>query len=98
MVVIVWWRVLVLSRWLIVEKGLFVEVTADYPTSGDLPSLPAGAVVCWEATGGSSGGAKYGHVTVADGKGGEISDHYQANIYQTIGGRSDQYRIFIPIA
>ena len=82
----------------LVEQGLFVEVTADYPTSGDLPSLPAGAVVCWEATGGSSGGAKYGHVTVADGKGGEISDHYQSNIYQTIGGRSDQYRIFLPIS
>lgn len=80
------------------QKGMFTEVTDDYPTAGDLSNLPAGAVVCWENTGGTNGGgAQYGHVTIADGNGGEISDHYQANIYKKIGGRSDQYRIFIPV-
>ncbi len=82
----------------LVEKGMFTEVTDSYPTSGDLTSLPAGAVVCWENTGGTNGGgAQYGHVTIADGNGGEISDHYQKNIYQSIGGSSKNYRIFIPI-
>lgn len=83
----------------LVDKGMFTEVTDDYPSSNDLSSLPAGAVVCWENTGGKNGGgAQYGHVTIADGNGGEISDHYQANIYKSIGGRSDQYRVFIPIS
>lgn len=81
----------------LVEQGAFKEVTGDYETSADLANLPAGAVVCWEATGGSDGGAKYGHVCIADGNGGEISDHYQANIYKSIGGRSDQYRVYIPV-
>ena len=82
----------------LVEKGMFKEVTSDYPSSGDLSKLPAGAVVCWEATTGQgSGGAKYGHVTIADGKGGEISDHRSSTIYTKIGGRSDLYRVYIPI-
>ncbi len=82
----------------LVAEGMFTEVTSDYPTSGDLSSLPAGAVVCWEATGGTNGGgAQYGHVTIADGNGGEISDHYASNIYTSVGGRSDTYRIFIPV-
>lgn len=79
------------------EQGLFVEATCDYPTADDLKNLPAGAVVCWEATTGvGEGGAKYGHVTIADGKGGEISDHYQ-QIITNVGGRSDTYRIFLPV-
>lgn len=82
----------------LVEQGAFTEVTSDYKTSDELSNLPAGAVVCWEASGnGSSGGAKYGHVTIADGKGGEISDHYAANIYKSIGGRSDLYRVYLPV-
>jgi len=82
----------------LVNQGMFAEVTDNYPSSGDLSSLPAGAVVCWEATTGTGGGgAEYGHVTVADGNGGEISDHYAANIYKSIGGRSDNYRVFIPV-
>ena len=82
----------------LVEKGMFTEVTEEYASADELSNLPAGAIVCWEATGGTNGGgAQYGHVTVADGKGGEISDHYQKNIYKSIGGRSDQYRIFIPV-
>ncbi len=82
----------------LVAEGMFKEVTGDYATSADLTNLPAGAVVCWENTGGTNGGgAQYGHVCIADGKGGEISDHYQTNIYQSVGGRSDQYRVFIPV-
>lgn len=82
----------------LVEQGAFVEVTSDYKTSDELSNLPAGAVVCWEASGnGSTGGAKYGHVTIADGKGGEISDHYATNIYKSIGGRSDLYRVYLPV-
>lgn len=82
----------------LVEQGMFKEVTGDYATSDDLANLPAGAVVCWENTSNSGGGgAQYGHVCIADGKGGEISDHYQASIYKSVGGRSDQYRVYIPI-
>ena len=82
----------------LVEQGMFTEVTDEYATSNDLSNLPAGAVVCWENTGGTNGGgAQYGHVAIADGKGGEISDHYQENIYKSVGGRSDQYRVFIPV-
>ena len=81
----------------LVDQGMFREVTSEYASADELSNLPAGAVVCWEATGGSSGGAKYGHVTIADGNGGEISDHYQKNIYKSVGGRSDQYRIYVPV-
>ena len=82
----------------LVKEGMFTEVTNEYATSNDLANLPAGAVVCWENTGGTNGGgAQYGHVAIADGKGGEISDHYQENIYKSVGGRSDQYRVFIPV-
>lgn len=82
----------------LVQEGMFAEVTDNYASASDLSSLPAGAVVCWEATGGTSGGgAQYGHVTIADGNGGEISDHYVQNIYTNIGGRSDTYRVFIPV-
>ncbi|MCR5261591.1 MAG: hypothetical protein K6C94_07100 [Candidatus Gastranaerophilales bacterium] len=82
----------------LVEQGYFVEVTGDYATSADLANCPAGAVVCWENTGGhNGGGAQYGHVTIADGQGGEISDHYAANIYQSIGGGRTQYRVYLPV-
>ena len=85
------------TEYKLVEQGMFQEVTSDYATSNDLSSLPAGAVVCWEGTGGTEGGAKYGHVTIADGNGGEISDHYQKNIYKSVGGGTTQYRVYIPV-
>lgn len=79
------------------RKGLFVEATKEFPTVSDFDKLPAGAIVCWEDTGGfDGGGAQYGHVCVADGNGGEISDHYEQHIILSVGGRSDQYRIFLP--
>lgn len=82
----------------LVKKGMFIEVTDDYPSSGNLSSLPAGAVVCWENTGVQDGsGGQYGHVAIADGNGGEISDHYEKNIIKSVGGKSNQYRVFIPV-
>ncbi len=82
----------------LVEQGLFIETTEDYPSSSDLSKLPAGAVVCWpNTTGTGGGGAEFGHVTIADGKGGEISDHYLQNILPSVGGSSENYRIFLPI-
>ena len=81
----------------LVAQGLFVEATGEYPSASDLSSLPAGAVVCWEASGDGTPGGTYGHVTIADGNGGEISDHHASSIYTEIGGRSDTYRIFLPV-
>ena len=81
----------------LVAQGLFVEATDEYPSADMLSSLPAGAVVCWEAGGDGTPGGSYGHVTIADGNGGEISDHHSDYIYTEIGGRSDTYRIFLPV-
>ena len=82
----------------LVDQGMFIEATNDYPNASDLSNLPAGAVVCWDKTTGyGGGGAQYGHVTISDGNGGEISDHYAQNIYTNIGGSSDTYRIFLPV-
>ncbi len=81
----------------LVEKGLFVEVTQEYPNADSLLELKAGSVVCWEATGVQDGsGGQYGHVTIADGNQNEISDHRQ-KIIRSVGGRSDTYRVFIPV-
>ncbi|MBQ3102622.1 MAG: hypothetical protein IJB79_00795 [Candidatus Gastranaerophilales bacterium] len=81
----------------LVEQGLFVEVTSEYPNASSLKEVKAGAVICWENTGVQDGsGGQYGHVTIADGQGGEISDHYQSLIL-SVGGRSDLYRVFIPV-
>ena len=81
----------------LVAQGMFVEATGDYPTADSLSTLPAGAVVCWEATGDGTPGGTYGHVTIADGNGGEISDHHASNIYTEIGGRSDNYKVYLPV-
>ncbi len=81
----------------LVSQGAFKEVTGEYASSADLANLPAGAVVCWEATGANTPAGKYGHVAIADGNGGEISDHYRSNIYKSVGGRSDTYRVYVPV-
>jgi hypothetical protein len=69
--------------------------------AGDLPKLPAGAVVVW----GKSAAKPWGHVSVALGDGREASDHIQR---QMTGGRygtnfgngpdpqGRQFRVFIP--
>ena len=82
----------------LVDQGYFIDVTADYATSADLANLPAGAVVSWNNTGGTNGGgAQYGHVCIADGNGGEISDHHAEKIYKSCGGRKDTYHVYIPV-
>lgn len=81
----------------LVSQGAFQEVTVNYPSSADLAKLPAGAVVTWDSTGIDTPAGKYGHVAIADGKGGEISDHYQAQIYKSVGGRNNTYHIYIPV-
>ncbi len=79
----------------LVAQGAFEEITGDYPTEADLSNLPAGAVICWENTGGTNGGgAQYGHVTIADGKGGEISDHYSDHIYTHL----NSYKVYYPVS
>ncbi len=69
-----------------------------------LQNLPAGAVVTWDEQydgASSEAGQKYGHVTIADGNGGEYSDHYSANIYTNrLNGsayKQGNLEIYIPI-
>jgi hypothetical protein len=80
-----------------VEKGQFKEVTDEYTSSDQLASLPAGAVVTWDATGNGTPGGTYGHVAISMGDGTEISDH-RASMTRSVGGRSDNYRVFIPVS
>ena len=74
----------------------FEDITAQYKNVNDLKNLPKGAVVVWD----KSKEKPYGHVSVADGKGGEVSDHWQT---QTLGtdkkGRAyGAYHVFMPKA
>lgn len=72
-----------------------------------LKHLPAGAVVCWEQQDQNgngrldTAGEKYGHVTIADGNGGEISDHRSSSIYTSRinknGFSNNKCSIFIPV-
>lgn len=72
-----------------------------------LKNLPAGAVVCWEKQDRNGNGKldtdgeKYGHVTIADGKGGEYSDHHASSIYVSRiydhGFNNGNCSIFIPV-
>lgn len=54
-----------------------------------LPALPAGAVVVW-----SRGSSESGHISIADGRGYEISDHVAPQMTSHYGGGS--YRVFVP--
>lgn len=56
----------------------------------DLPRLPAGAIVVW-----SQGSSQSGHISIADGRGQEISDHSTAQLTRHYGG--GQPRVFIPV-
>lgn len=58
--------------------------------ASDLPSLPAGAVVVW-----GKGRSRSGHISIADGKGNEISDHIAPQMQAHYGGAS--HRTFIPV-
>lgn len=67
-------------------SGLFKEVAV---AASDLPALPAGAVVVW-----AQGSSESGHISIADGRGYEISDHTAPQMTAHYGGGS--HRVFIP--
>ncbi|MBF2054317.1 MAG: hypothetical protein IGS03_12770 [Candidatus Sericytochromatia bacterium] len=54
-----------------------------------LAELPAGAVVVW-----SKGSSPSGHISIADGRGYEISDHRARQMQRHYGGGS--FRVFLP--
>lgn len=66
----------------------FQEVTVS---SQQLASLPAGSVVVW-----SQGTSESGHISIADGRGNEISDHIAPQMRAHYGGGSA--RVFVPSA
>jgi len=55
-----------------------------------LPALPAGAVVVW-----GQGSSESGHISIADGRGQEISDHIAPQMTAHYGGA--QARVFVPV-
>lgn len=69
-------------------SGRFKEIRVP---ANRLPLLPAGAVVVWD-----KGSSPSGHISIADGKGNEISDHIQPQMTAHRGSRS--YRVFLPLA
>ncbi|MGV3523414.1 MAG: hypothetical protein ACO1RX_04280 [Candidatus Sericytochromatia bacterium] len=54
-----------------------------------LASLPAGSVVVW-----SQGTSESGHISIADGRGNEVSDHIAPQMSAHYGGGSP--RVFVP--
>ncbi len=71
----------------------------------DLASLPAGAIVIWDnnyddngnLVGGSnvsSAGKEWGHISIADGQGNELSDHRNSQMVN----RDADFYVFIPVA
>ena len=56
-----------------------------------LVQLPAGAIVVWD-----KGKSRSGHISIADGKGHEISDHISPQMLSHYGGASA--RVFLPVA
>lgn len=70
------------------SSGRFKEISLP---SEKLPQLPAGAVVVWD-----KGTSASGHISIADGKGYEISDHVQPQMTHHYGGGA--FRVFLPIA
>jgi hypothetical protein len=56
--------------------------------ASSLTTLPAGAVVVWD-----KGHSESGHISIADGRGNEISDHLSVQMTSHYGGGS--YRVFV---
>lgn len=56
----------------------------------ELSSLPAGAIVVWEA----SPGHEHGHISIALGDGRESSDH----ITSQMTSRDANFHVFIPVS
>lgn len=73
----------------------FKNVTSDYSAS-DLKNLPAGAIVVWSQYNAPGTKGDYGHICIADGKGGEYSDFYNSNIID-FTKRGGTYQIFLPL-
>ena len=60
-------------------------------TGNQLKNLPAGAVVVW----GRTGASPHGHISIADGRGNEMSDHIDRQRTQLRGDRNA--RVFLPV-
>jgi len=69
------------------QSKYFKEV--QVPVS-ELPNLPAGAVVVW-----GKGRSRSGHISIADGRGNEVSDHVAPQMLTHYGGAS--HRTFLPV-
>jgi hypothetical protein len=84
-------------------KGYHAYMAADYLASSRyfseinvsdvnaLEDLPAGAIVVW-----GKGNSRSGHISIADGRGNEISDHMRPQMLSHYGGASA--RVFLPVA
>lgn len=69
------------------QNRYFSEIEVE---TEDLKNLPAGAVVVW-----GKGSSRSGHISIADGKGNEISDHMREQMESHYGGASA--RVFLPV-
>jgi peptidoglycan hydrolase-like protein with peptidoglycan-binding domain len=74
------------SDYLAQNKG-FREVAVPLD---ELAKLPAGAIVVWD-----KGTSRSGHISIADGKGNEISDHVSPQMLSHYGGAG--YRVFLTV-
>lgn len=61
-----------------------------FPNVKELEKLPAGAIVVW-----GKGHSRSGHISIADGRGNEISDHIRPQMLSHYGGAG--FRVFLPI-
>lgn len=77
------------------QKKLFYEIPLGSLKNEDLPRLPAGAIVVWKATDSNP----WGHISIADGKGNEMSDFIapQNTWYEGYDSRGRPgFRVFLP--
>jgi hypothetical protein len=72
----------------------FREVTGL--SVNDLDHLPAGAVIVWSTSSGSSAASKYGHISISLGNGQESSDNVRDQYHRV--GSNGTPRVFLPIA
>lgn len=69
----------------------------------DLQDMPAGTVVVWDraparsGNRGRGGGWDHGHIAVLDGKGGEYSDHYRAQMFAPHYAGGGIRGVFVPV-